>query len=237
MIKSRIVAAVCATLISSAAQAQVMGDPVAGEEVFKECAKCHTVGPDAKHKVGPILNDVFGRQAGTADGFKRYSKGIKRMGTDGLVWDLEHLNIYLENPKSLVSGTRMSFRGLKDEQQRADVIAYLRTFSASPQNIPEAAPTATAHEVVLPPEVLALVGDPEFGEYLAAECSTCHQLDGDDEGIPSITGWPEEDFVVAMHAYKIQLRPHPVMQMMAGRLTDEEIAALAAYYAKLGVAE
>lgn len=237
MFKSRIVAAICAALIAPAAQAQELGDPAAGEEIFKECAKCHQVGEDATHRVGPILNDVFGRQAGTAEGFTRYSKGIVRMGNDGLHWDLEHLNLYLENPKSLVSGTRMSFRGLKDPQERADVIAYLRTFSASPANIPEAAPTAVAHEVVLPPEVLALVGDPEYGEYLAAECTTCHQLDGDDEGIPSITGWPEEDFVVAMHAYKIKARPHPVMQMMAGRLTDEEIAALAAYYAKLVPAE
>lgn len=237
MIKSRIVAAVCAALIAPAAQAQELGDPVAGEKVFKECATCHQVGAGAEHKVGPILNNVFDRQAGTADGFKRYSKGIVRMGVDGLKWDLEHLDIYLENPKSLVSGTRMSFRGLKDPKDRADVIAYMRTFSASPANIPEAAPTAMAREVVLSPEVLAIVGDPAYGEYLSSECGTCHQIDGDDEGIPSIIGWPEEDFVVAMHAYKIRLRPHPVMQMMAGRLTDEEIAALAAYYAALEFAE
>ncbi len=234
MIKTRIVAAVLAGFVSQAAYAEEIGDPAAGEKVFKECAKCHQVGPDAVNRVGPILNDVFGRQAGTVESFTRYSKGIVRMGVDGLTWDLEHLDVYLENPKSLVSGTRMSFRGLKDPQERADVIAYLRTFSASPQNIPEAAPTALPHEVALTPEVLAIVGDPAYGEYLAAECSTCHQVDGDDAGIPSITGWPEEDFVVAMHAYKAQVRPHPVMQMMAGRLTDEEIAALAAYYAGLG---
>ena len=62
---------------------------------------------------------------------------------------------------------------------------------------------------------------------------TCHQADGADEGIPSITNWPAEDFVVAMHAYKRQYRPHPVMQMMASRLSDEEIASLAAYFRKL----
>ncbi|WP_281843111.1 c-type cytochrome [Sinisalibacter aestuarii] len=220
--------------VTQAASAEEIGDPVAGEKVFKECAKCHQVGPDAVNRVGPVLNDVFGRQAGTVEDFTRYSKGIVRMGVDGLHWDIEHLDTYLENPKSLVSGTRMSFRGLKDPQERADVIAYLRTFSASPQNIPEAAPTALPHEVALSPEVLAIVGDPEYGEYLSAECNTCHQADGEDEGIPSITGWPDEDFVVAMHAYKVKARPHPVMQMMAGRLTDEEIAALAAYYAGLG---
>jgi cytochrome c len=82
--------------------------------------------------------------------------------------------------------------------------------------------------------VLAIVGDPAYGEYLSSECSTCHQRNGSDQGIPSVTGWPTEDFVVAMHAYKEKIRPHPVMQMMAGRLSDEEIAALAAYFADLG---
>ncbi|MCP5038971.1 MAG: cytochrome C, partial [Rhodobacteraceae bacterium] len=57
--------------------------------------------------------------------------------------------------------------------------------------------------------------------------------DGSDEGIPAITGWPTEDFVIAMHAYKEKVRPHPVMQMMAGRLSNEEIAALAAYFVDL----
>jgi cytochrome c len=56
---------------------------------------------------------------------------------------------------------------------------------------------------------------------------------GGNDGIPGIIGWPVEDFVIAMHAYKRQIRPHPVMQMMAGRLSDEEIAALAAYFEDL----
>ena len=90
-----------------------------------------------------------------------------------------------------------------------------------------------AREVTLAPEILAIVGDVAYGEYLAAECLTCHRRDGADEGIPSIIGWNKEDFVVAMHAYKRKLRPHPVMQMMAGRLSDEEIAALAAYFGSI----
>ena len=104
------------------------------------------------------------------------------------------------------------------------------TFSDDPANIPEADPTATAADHDLDPAILALVGDPEYGEYLSGECTTCHQADGADRGIPSITGWPRDDFVVAMHAYKTRARPHPVMQMMAGRLSNEEIAALAAYF-------
>lgn len=239
MIKLRIVAVVLAVLTAQAAvaEAEAIGDAAHGEKIFKKCRKCHQIGPGAINRVGPVLNNVFGRQAGTAEGFTRYSKGMKRMGEDGLVWDYEHLFTYLENPKSLVSGTRMSFRGLRDEQDRHDVIAYLRTFSASPENIVEAAPTALAPEVALSPEVLALVGDPDYGEYLSGECNTCHQQSGVDAGIPSITGWAQEDFVVAMQAYKAKARPHPVMQMMAGRLADEEIAALAAYYAKLAPIE
>ncbi|WP_168199178.1 c-type cytochrome [Pseudorhodobacter turbinis] len=77
------------------------------------------------------------------------------------------------------------------------------------------------------------LGDPEYGAYLSAECATCHQRDGSFDGIPSITNWPEEDFMAAMFAYRAKQRPHPVMQMLAARLSDEEIAALAAYYATI----
>lgn len=209
-----------------------IGDAKRGAQVFKKCGACHRVGRDAVHRVGPHLNGIFGRVAGREVGF-RYSKGLIRAGNDGLVWELDKLEAYLENPKALVSGTRMAFRGLKVHQDRRDVLAYIRQFSDDPQNIPEASPTAMAPEVALSPEVLAIVGDPEYGEYLANECTSCHRRDGGDAGIPSIVGWPQEDFVVALHAYKEKIRVHPVMQMMAGRLSDEEIAALAAYFAKI----
>lgn len=87
-----------------------------------------------------------------------------------------------------------------------------------------------AREVDLDTSILAIEGDAEYGEYLSADCKTCHQLSGDDPKIPSIVGWPVEEFVHAMHAYKQKVRPNPIMQMMAGRLSDEEIAALAAYF-------
>ena len=212
--------------------AEAIGDAARGEELFDYCAGCHEVGQGAENGIGPHLNGIFGRAAGDLEGFN-YSKGLRREGTLGLVWTLDKLDAYIENPKALVSDTRMSFDGLEDPAERNDVLAYLRRFSDSPQNIPEAQPTARAHEVDLPPEILALVGDPDYGEYLANECTTCHQRDGNYDGIPAIIAWPEEDFVIAMHAYKRKVRPHPVMQMMAGRLTDEEIAALAAYFGKL----
>lgn len=220
-----------AVLAAVPGRAQVLGDPERGAEVYSQCSGCHEVGQGASNRIGPHLNGVFGRRAAAFEDY-RYSKSLERAGNDGLVWDLDTLDAYLENPRILVSGTRMSFRGLRDPQDRNDVLAYLRQFSASPQNIPEAVPTARPRDpdLQLAPEILAIQGDPAYGEYLSSECKTCHQASGADQGIPSITNWPAEDFVLAMHAYKRQLRPHPVMQMMAGRLSDEEIAALAAYF-------
>ena len=155
---------------------------------------------------------------------------MERAGADGLIWTDETLHVYLENPRALVTGTRMAFRGIPDRADRADLLAFLRQYTASPADIPEAAPTAPRRDPDVAPEILAIEGDPAYGEYLASECVTCHQASGADEGIPSITGWPTRDFVIAMHAYKNKHRPHPVMQMIAGNLSDEEISALAAYF-------
>ena len=215
------------------AVAEEIGDAERGKDIFDYCIGCHEVGQGAQNGIGPHLNGIFGRKAASVGGDYFYSEGLQRAGNDGLEWHLRTLDAYIENPKALVSGTRMSFDGLEDAQERADVLAYLRLFSDNPQNIPEADPTARPPEVELPPEVLAMVGDPDYGEYLSNECTTCHQLDGGYDGVPSITNWPPEDFVIAMHAYKRKIRPHPVMQMMAGRLTDDEIAALAAYFEKV----
>ena len=216
-----------------AAFAAEIGDAERGAEVFDYCSGCHEVGKGAENGIGPHLNGIFGRRAASVGDGYRYSDALRRAGDDGLVWQLDTLDAYITNPKTLVTGTRMSFDGLDDPRERADLLAYLRRFSDNPRDIPEAAPTARKPEVELPPEVLAIAGDPEYGEYLSSECTTCHQRDGNNEGIPSITNWPEEDFVLAMHAYKRKMRPHPVMQMMAGRLSDEEIAALAAYFADI----
>lgn len=220
------VAAIAAVGISPPVFAEEIGDAERGAVAFRACKTCHRVGQGATNRIGPQLNGIFGRAAGSVDDF-RYSKGLLRMGSDGLIWTLETLDAYIENPKALVSRTRMNFSGLDDATTRADILAYLRLYSDDPANIPEAEPTALSE---LPREILELVGDPAYGEYLANECATCHRADGSDLGIPAIIGWPVEDFVIALHAYKEQIRPHPVMQMMAGRLSNEEIAALAAYY-------
>ncbi len=216
-------------VVAPQAYAAHSGDAEHGKTLFRKCKACHKIGEGAKNGVGPNLNLVFGRTAGSIEGFK-YSKSMKRAGADGLVWTFETLDAYIENPKALVSKTRMSFRGMPDHDDRDDIMAYLRLFSDDPQNIPEAEPTAQSSESTLDPEILALVGDVAYGQYLSGECVGCHQLSGADDGIPSITNWPVEDFVIALHAYKKQIRPHPVMQLVSGRLSNEEIAALAAYF-------
>lgn len=218
----------------SATATEDLGDAEIGAKLWKFCAPCHDVGENARNKIGPHLNNLFGRRAAELEGF-RYSDPMKRAGSDGVVWDRDTLDVFIENPRALVSRTRMSFRGVADEKHRADIIAFLRQFSASPSDIPESAPTALPSnpDEELDPAIFAIEGDHAYGEYLSSECLTCHQADGGDDGIPSITGWPSRHFVTAMHAYKKKLRPHPVMQMMAGRLSDEEIASLAVYFESL----
>ncbi|MEO3415119.1 c-type cytochrome [Roseovarius sp. CAU 1744] len=221
-----------AIVAAATAAAGDTADVDAGKVIFNKCKGCHEIGESATHRIGPHLNGLFGRRAGSHADF-RYSRSFQRAGAGGLEWHAETLDAFLEDPRAITSGTRMSFRGLKSAEDRTNLIAYLRTFSDDPADIPEADPTVPATDHDLDPAILALKGDPEYGEYLSGECTTCHQAAGGDDGIPSIVLWPEEDFVIAMHAYKDKRRKHPVMQMVAGRLGDEEIAALAAYFSQL----
>ena len=96
-----------------------------GAEVFKKCRACHDVGPESKNKVGPVLNDIVGRKAGTIEGFT-YSEANKAAGGKGLTWTEDVLLKYLENPLTFMPGTKMAFAGLKDEQDRKDLIAFLK---------------------------------------------------------------------------------------------------------------
>ena len=106
-----------------------------GEKIYKKCKACHAVGAEAKNKVGPQQNDLFGRIAGTAEGYK-YSKAMIAAGEAGLVWTEENLAIWLKAPKKYVKGTKMSFSGLKNDEDIAAVIAYLKTFDSD--GMPEA---------------------------------------------------------------------------------------------------
>ncbi len=113
-------ALVVALAAPTAAQAQ---DVEAGEAVFKKCRACHEVGPNAKNKVGPVLNGIVGRKAGTYDAFN-YSDAMKN---SGITWDEANLNEYIADPKKKIPGNKMVFIGLKDEADRANVIAFLKT--------------------------------------------------------------------------------------------------------------
>lgn len=138
---------VLATLPLLVATAQA-GDAEKGEKVFKKCAACHAVGEGAKNKVGPELNEIFGRTAGSLEDYK-YSKAMIEAGGGGLVWDEATLTTYLTKPKDMVKGTKMAFAGLKKQEDLDNVIAYLATFSsaAAPANQQGAAePAATETE-------------------------------------------------------------------------------------------
>ena len=118
-------AATAAALFMAAPAVAQEGTAEDGAEVFKKCRACHDVGPEAKNKVGPSLNDLIGRKAGTIEGFT-YSEANKSAGGKGLVWTEDVLSKYLENPLSFMPGTKMAFAGLKDPQDRKDVIAFLK---------------------------------------------------------------------------------------------------------------
>jgi cytochrome c len=106
------------------AAAALAADPVAGEKAFAVCKACHQVGETAKNVIGPNLNGVVGRPAGTVEGFK-YSDA---MANSGLTWDEATLTEYLKSPKAKVPGTKMAFAGIKDDSKIANVIAFLSQF-------------------------------------------------------------------------------------------------------------
>jgi cytochrome c len=97
------------------------GDPAAGEKVFNKCRACHVLDED-KNRVGPYLHGVFGRPAGTAEGFT-YSSAMKE---SGIVWDEETIAEYVADPKGYVPGNRMAFPGLKKEEDITNLLAYLK---------------------------------------------------------------------------------------------------------------
>ena len=113
-----------ATFISNSSQAQ---DAAAGEKVFTKCKVCHIADQDT-NKIGPSLHGVIGRTAGTHPDFK-YSEAMIAAGASGVKWDEPTLTTYLHDPKAMVKGTKMTFPGLKNDADVANVIAYLKTFS------------------------------------------------------------------------------------------------------------
>jgi cytochrome c len=119
-VKKSAIAGLSALAIFSTAHAD--GDPSAGAKVFAQCSACHTVGAGAQNSVGPVLNGVVGRAAGTSPGY-RYSSAMRK---SGLTWDEAVLKEYLRGPDKVVPGTKMAFAGIASDADLANVIAYLK---------------------------------------------------------------------------------------------------------------
>jgi cytochrome c len=98
------------------------GDPVRGEKIYERCFACHAIERD---RTGPRHAGLFGRRAGSVPGFA-YSPAMEKAGVGGLIWSEETLDKFLEDPRKYLPGTRMGYAGIKDDQERADLIAYLK---------------------------------------------------------------------------------------------------------------
>jgi cytochrome c len=109
-------------ILATMGQVSAAGDPEAGAQVFQACAACHALEPGV-HRTGPSLAGVFGRKAGTAEGFHRYSDALK---SADLVWREDTLSGFLADPQAFLPGNRMTFSGIPGAEARADVIAYLK---------------------------------------------------------------------------------------------------------------
>jgi len=118
------IAGLCAMAVISSASAA--GDAAAGAQVFAQCSACHAVGAGAQNNIGPVLNGVVGRAAGTYPGF-RYSSAVKK---SGLTWDEATLTQYLRGPEKVLPGTKMVFPGLASDADLANLIAYLKQQTA-----------------------------------------------------------------------------------------------------------
>jgi len=129
--KLKIAMAALALVVAPGIAFAADGDAAKGEKVFRKCKACHDA-EKKKNKVGPELTDVVGRKAGSVADYK-YSDAMKAEGEKGVVWDEANLDKYLTNPREMVPGNKMSFAGLKKEQDRLDVIAYLKSVEAKNQ--------------------------------------------------------------------------------------------------------
>jgi cytochrome c len=115
----RICALALAWLALGSAAASAEGDPVKGEQIYHRCQGCHSID---RNRIGPMHKGLFGRPAGSVPGFA-YSDAMKN---SGIVWSEQTLDLFLQGPRKMVPGTKMTYVGVADPQDRADLIAYLR---------------------------------------------------------------------------------------------------------------
>ena len=121
-----VLASIALAASTAAASAQ---DVAAGEQSFKKCLPCHSVGEGAKNKVGPELNGLDGRKAGATDGFN-YTEGNKN---SGITWNESVFKEYIKDPRAKIPGTKMVFAGIKNEKEVNDLWAYLKSFGPDGQ--------------------------------------------------------------------------------------------------------
>jgi cytochrome c len=117
---------VAAALIAVSTLPSVAQDAQKGKTVFNVCLVCHAIGPGAQNKIGPVLNGLDGRKAGTVPNFS-YSDANKG---SGIVWNEETFEDYIKNPAEKIPDTKMTFAGVKNEQQAKDLWAYISQFDA-----------------------------------------------------------------------------------------------------------
>ncbi|MFQ5626003.1 MAG: c-type cytochrome [Methyloligellaceae bacterium] len=161
-----------------------------GQGIAKKCIACHTFNTGGANKIGPNLYGVVGSALGSVKGFA-YSKALKAKGGS---WDYESLDKYLTKPKDFINGTKMMFPGIKQAEQRAHVIVYLRQQGDNPPPLPmpkagaaaepKAAATPTPEKpAAMPPADVEPIGsrlakaDVERGKKISAKCAMCHTFD------------------------------------------------------------
>ena len=115
-----------AVVILAAAGSASAQDLAAGENSFKKCLPCHSVGADAKNKVGPVLNGLEGRKSGSVEGYN-YTDANKN---SGITWNEDTFKEYITDPRAKIPGTKMVFAGIKSENEKAALWAYLKQFDA-----------------------------------------------------------------------------------------------------------
>jgi cytochrome c len=123
LIKTLVVAGAAVIGLRNSASAQ---NVAAGENSFKKCLVCHSIGEGATNKIGPVLNGLDGRKAGSVAGFS-YSDANKN---SGITWNKETFEEYIKNPAGKVPGTKMIFAGIKNEKEIDDLWAYISQFDA-----------------------------------------------------------------------------------------------------------
>ncbi len=229
-------------------------DAEAGKKLFNRCAACHQVGAEARNRVGPVLEAVVGRRAGSFEGFK-YGSDMIAAGDKGLVWTEALLADYLADPSAFLRSyldddgarSKMSFR-LKDETQRLDVAAYLAGTGAKPEDMTEATPPEPEPEPA-PVEtrtVKQVIADQTFTEEFLTDpdiiatgkglwdgqCTLCHGAKAYPGKAPKLKPYKYKPTFVFKRVYK----GFKGMPNWRDTYTIDEIRAIVAYIKSPGFA-